>query len=155
MKKATKYPRPIVHISVCQCRLPRSERLRAPTMCQSSSSPISTPQLFQKCLLMAGAVFLSLSVVTTPLQVEARVRLGSDEQRVVDIFNKSTSSVVNITNLSSRRDAFTSDMQDYPQGAGSGIVWDKQGHIVVRCLSSLNRPSCMLMNPESCHMPSL
>jgi hypothetical protein len=21
-------------------------------------------------------------------------------------------------------------MQDYPQGAGSGIVWDKQGHVV-------------------------
>jgi hypothetical protein len=29
-----------------------------------------------------------------------------------------------------RRDAFTSDMQDYPAGAGSGIVWDKQGHVV-------------------------
>lgn len=29
-----------------------------------------------------------------------------------------------------RRDAFTSDIQDYPTGAGSGIVWDKQGHVV-------------------------
>ena len=29
-----------------------------------------------------------------------------------------------------RRDAFTADMQDYPAGAGSGIVWDKQGHVV-------------------------
>lgn len=29
-----------------------------------------------------------------------------------------------------RRDAFTSDMQDYPAGAGSGLVWDKQGHVV-------------------------
>lgn len=29
-----------------------------------------------------------------------------------------------------RRDAFTSDLQDYPAGAGSGIVWDKQGHVV-------------------------
>jgi hypothetical protein len=70
-------------------------------------------------------------MAAAPPQVEARARLSPDEQRAVDIFDKSTSSVVNITNLSSRRDAFTSDMQEYPQGAGSGIVWDKQGHIVV------------------------
>ena len=50
----------------------------------------------------------------------------------MDVFIKNTSSVLNVTSLSSRRDAFTSDMQDYPQGAGSGIVWDQQGHVVVR-----------------------
>ena len=29
-----------------------------------------------------------------------------------------------------RRDAFTLDMMEIPQGAGSGFVWDTKGHIV-------------------------
>ena len=31
---------------------------------------------------------------------------------------------------SCRRDAFTLDMMEIPQGAGSGFVWDTKGHIV-------------------------
>lgn len=49
---------------------------------------------------------------------------------MVDLFSRNTGGVVNIVNLMSRRDAFSSDQQEYPQGAGSGIVWDKQGHVV-------------------------
>ena len=29
-----------------------------------------------------------------------------------------------------RRDAYTLDMLEIPQGAGSGLIWDKTGHIV-------------------------
>lgn len=29
-----------------------------------------------------------------------------------------------------RRDAYTLDMLEIPQGAGSGLVWDMSGHIV-------------------------
>lgn len=82
---------------------------------------------------LASAVVVAGSLLAAPVGLQpadARTRLSSDEQKVVDLFNKSTSSVVNVTNLSSRRDAFTSDLQDYPAGAGSGIVWDKQGHVV-------------------------
>jgi hypothetical protein len=143
MKKATRNARPMAHTDVCRCRSQLHLRnvQASTTKCQSSSSP----QAFsQKCLTVAGAVFLSLSMAAAPPQVEARARLSPDEQRAVDIFNKSTSSVVNITNLSSRRDAFTSDMQEYPQGAGSGIVWDKQGHIVVcYCFASVPGPEVL------------
>ena len=90
------------------------------------------PNLAEQLLTVAGAAFVSAALVLAPVEAQARTKLSGEEQKVVDLFSKSTSSVVNITNLSSRRDAFTSDMQEYPQGAGSGIVWDKQGHIVVR-----------------------
>ncbi len=29
-----------------------------------------------------------------------------------------------------RRDAYTLDMLEIPQGAGSGLIWDMSGHIV-------------------------
>lgn len=53
-----------------------------------------------------------------------------DEQVTINIFKKSTPSVVNVTNLTARRDAFTMNMLEIPQGAGSGFIWDDQGHII-------------------------
>jgi S1-C subfamily serine protease len=29
-----------------------------------------------------------------------------------------------------RRDSFTLDSTEMPQGAGSGIIWDDEGHVV-------------------------
>lgn len=57
-------------------------------------------------------------------------RLDRDEVQTVELFKKNTPSVVYITNLAVRRDAFTLDMLEIPQGAGSGFVWDKAGHVV-------------------------
>ncbi|RVX13202.1 Protease Do-like 1, chloroplastic [Vitis vinifera] len=45
-------------------------------------------------------------------------------------FVENTPSVVYITNLAARQDAFTLDVLEVPQGSGSGFVWDKDGHIV-------------------------
>lgn len=63
-------------------------------------------------------------VVTTPR------KLQSDELATVRLFQENTPSVVYITNLAVRQDAFTLDVLEVPQGSGSGFVWDKQGHIV-------------------------
>lgn len=60
----------------------------------------------------------------------AQPRLTSDENLTVDLFKKATPSVVNVTNLALRRDAFTMNMLEFPQGAGSGFFWDNQGRIV-------------------------
>lgn len=46
------------------------------------------------------------------------------------LFQENTPSVVYITNLAVRQDAFTLDVLEVPQGSGSGFVWDKSGHIV-------------------------
>ena len=57
-------------------------------------------------------------------------RLTVDETNTITLFNRSTPSVVSSTNLATRRDAFTLNMLEIPQGAGSGFVWDRSGHIV-------------------------
>jgi S1-C subfamily serine protease len=56
--------------------------------------------------------------------------LTQDENNVIKMFQRNKSSVVFITNLTLRRDAYTTNQMEIPQGAGSGIVWDDQGHIV-------------------------
>jgi len=38
--------------------------------------------------------------------------------------------VVHITTLATRQDAFSFDIQQIPQGTGSGFVWDEDGHVV-------------------------
>lgn len=52
-----------------------------------------------------------------------------DEQNTVHVFQKSSPKVVyvhRLTNLGSRHSA----PRQIPDGAGSGIIWDRQGHIV-------------------------
>jgi S1-C subfamily serine protease len=56
--------------------------------------------------------------------------LTAEEQATINLFQKNTPSVVYITNLAQRRDVFTLNIQEAPQGAGSGIVWDNSGHVV-------------------------
>ncbi|XP_039009860.1 protease Do-like 1, chloroplastic [Hibiscus syriacus] len=66
----------------------------------------------------------SAFVITTPR------KLQTDELATVRLFQENTPSVVYITNLAVRQDAFTLDVLEVPQGSGSGFVWDKDGHVV-------------------------
>merc|ERR1719409_2704868 len=61
---------------------------------------------------------------------QASQRLTASERETVHLFNDAKSSVVYITNVAVRRDAFTLNLTETPQGAGSGIVWDDKGHLV-------------------------
>ncbi|MCA9409230.1 MAG: trypsin-like peptidase domain-containing protein [Candidatus Omnitrophica bacterium] len=56
--------------------------------------------------------------------------LSSDEQRTIDIFEKTAPSVVFIKNAALQWDWFSTDIYEIPQGAGSGFIWDDRGHIV-------------------------
>ncbi|KAL8528227.1 hypothetical protein ACS0TY_005876 [Phlomoides rotata] len=88
--------------------------------------------LFVLCasVALSASLFLvdvdsaSAFVVTTPR------KLQSDELATVRLFQENTPSVVYITNLAAKQDAFTLDVLEVPQGSGSGFVWDSQGHIV-------------------------
>lgn len=116
--------------SGCQCGSRPARRQRQRPALQAHADSIRWQE---RTLAFVGSAIVTVGLLLgEPAPVEARARLGSDEQKQVDMFLKNTASVVNVTSLSSRRDAFTSDMQDYPQGAGSGIVWDSLGHVVVR-----------------------
>ncbi|KGN51390.1 protease Do-like 1, chloroplastic [Cucumis sativus] len=86
--------------------------------------------VFSTSVLLSFALFVTdvdpavAFVVTTPR------KLQTDELATVRLFQENTPSVVYITNLAVRQDAFTLDVLEVPQGSGSGFVWDKDGHIV-------------------------
>ncbi|XP_010528253.1 PREDICTED: protease Do-like 1, chloroplastic isoform X2 [Tarenaya hassleriana] len=85
-------------------------------------------------LLLCTSVALSFSLLSAPpadaFVVTTPRKLQSDELATVRLFQENTPSVVYITNLAVRQDAFTLDVLEVPQGSGSGFVWDKEGHIV-------------------------
>jgi S1-C subfamily serine protease len=49
---------------------------------------------------------------------------------VAELFRRCSPSAVHIRTSAVARLPFTQDLLELPQGAGSGIVWDAQGHIV-------------------------
>jgi len=65
-----------------------------------------------------------------PRTVDARGDLASDEQNTIEIFRNAAPSVVYITSIAVRRDFFSLNAYEIPQGTGSGFIWDKQGRIV-------------------------
>lgn len=85
-------------------------------------------------VILSGAVFFSQQVDAAP----RGPLLTRNEMSTVKMFKDNTSSVVNITNLAVRQDEFTSELQEVPQGAGSGFIWDDQGHIVTNFHVLLN-----------------
>lgn len=97
------------------------------------------PNGMPNTLLQMGAVavasaLLTGAVLTSPLQaalpVVSNSPLTADERSTIGIFQRSTPSVVYITNLATKRDAFTLNTLEIPQGAGSGFIWDANGTLV-------------------------
>ena len=62
--------------------------------------------------------------------VTARGDLAGDEQNTIDIFRNAAPSVVYITSIAVRRNLFSLNVYELPQGTGSGFIWDRQGRIV-------------------------
>ncbi|KAK3137962.1 hypothetical protein QOZ80_5AG0362630 [Eleusine coracana subsp. coracana] len=90
----------------------------------SSAAGFLIVALASAALILGDAGAASAFVVATPRKLQA------DELATVRLFQENTPSVVYITNLAVRQDAFTLDVLEVPQGSGSGFVWDKSGHIV-------------------------
>ncbi|WP_448872897.1 S1C family serine protease [Desulfobulbus propionicus] len=65
-----------------------------------------------------------------PRSIEARGDLAGDEQTTIEIFRNAAPSVVYITSIAVRRDFFSLNVYEIPQGTGSGFIWDKQGRVV-------------------------
>ncbi|WP_035216646.1 S1C family serine protease [Desulfobulbus elongatus] len=90
-------------------------------------------------VLIAGVIgWLLLQTFQPPLldpkavsrPVAARGDLAADEQNTIDIFRNAAPSVVYITSIAVRRNLFSLNVYEIPQGTGSGFIWDKQGRIV-------------------------
>lgn len=56
--------------------------------------------------------------------------LFPSEERIVELFEKNTYSVVNIFDVTLRPQLNVTGVVEVPEGNGSGIVWDGDGHIV-------------------------
>jgi len=56
--------------------------------------------------------------------------LSPDERSTMAVFERATKSVVFIANTAVRRDPWSFDLFEVPQGSGSGFIWNKQGHLV-------------------------
>jgi S1-C subfamily serine protease len=56
--------------------------------------------------------------------------LTPEEVRDIEVFRRASRSVAFITTLAVRRDFWSLDVLQIPQGSGSGFVWGENGHIV-------------------------
>ncbi|MCR4293471.1 MAG: trypsin-like peptidase domain-containing protein [Candidatus Kuenenia sp.] len=87
-------------------------------------------------LIIAGLFFYHSTGSLSRDKVEFRPvtpspgEFSKEEQATIDIFKMTSSSVIYITNKQVRRDLFSLDVFKIPQGAGSGFIWDENGHIV-------------------------
>ena len=64
------------------------------------------------------------------VEQDAQLQLSPEEERNISIFEKASPSVVFITTLSGDRNPFRLDASTVRAGTGSGLVWDKEGHII-------------------------
>jgi S1-C subfamily serine protease len=86
--------------------------------------------------LAAGAAFFGLPgpvesrAEATPRVISPRGPLAADEINHIEVFRKTSPSVVHITTLENQRDFFSLNVQQVPRGTGTGFVWDERGHIV-------------------------
>ncbi|XP_047310467.1 protease Do-like 8, chloroplastic isoform X2 [Impatiens glandulifera] len=65
----------------------------------------------------------------TPL-VYPSGKLFPSEERIVQLFEKNTYSVVNIFDVTLRPQLNVTGVVEIPEGNGSGVIWDGEGHIV-------------------------
>lgn len=140
------------------CHFPQFPKKKATTLALSSKShnnkiflhnhkqhklavntTTTTKLLRDSFLVVCTSVALSFSLLIGDVDSSALAfvittttprKLQSDELATVRLFQENTPSVVYITNLAVRQDAFTLDVLEVPQGSGSGFVWDNDGHVV-------------------------
>ncbi len=76
-----------------------------------------------------------------PRIVTARGDLAQDEQNTIELFKTVSPSVVYITTVALRRNLFSLNAVEIPQGTGSGFIWDDDGRVVTNyhVISDANR----------------
>ncbi|MBN1491404.1 MAG: trypsin-like peptidase domain-containing protein [Phycisphaerae bacterium] len=65
-----------------------------------------------------------------PRAVTPRGDLAGDEKSTIELFENAAPSVVYITSVALRQDFFGLNVTEIPQGTGSGVIWDRAGHVI-------------------------
>ncbi len=85
-------------------------------------------------LFLGYYLFQTTSLLSTrsaePRQVTPRGPLRAEEMTNIEVFAKSAPSVVFITTKKRGWYMRPSNVQEIPQGSGSGFIWDEEGHVV-------------------------
>src|ERR1051325_2892582 len=74
-----------------------------------------------------GAVPPGMVLVPSSTLTPLPEGMTAEEKRDVEVFRRAGASVVYITSLALRRSPLSFDVQQIPQGTGSGFVWDQDG----------------------------
>ena len=70
------------------------------------------------------------ALIAEPRVIAPRGDLAADEKSTIELFERSKGSVVFITTTQLVRDFWSRNMFSIPRGAGSGFVWDAEGHVI-------------------------
>jgi S1-C subfamily serine protease len=65
-----------------------------------------------------------------PRLIAARGALTDLEKTNIEIYEKVSPSLAQVTSMAQRNDLFGLNVQEVPEGVGSGYIWDQDGHIV-------------------------
>ena len=100
--------------------------------------PIPSPA--QEQVLQANSVVYGKSAVS----------LQTAESQLMQLFEQSTSSVVNINTFVSQINVYSMNVIEVPQGTGSGFIWDSDGHIVTNfhVIRNANAAKVTLLGPN-------
>ena len=79
---------------------------------------------------MSLGIAISVAAPIDARPVTPRGPLTPEERLTIDIFDKSKRSVVYISTSQQVRDLWSRNIRSIPQGTGSGIIWDDQGHVI-------------------------
>ena len=70
------------------------------------------------------------AVEAVPRAITPAGDLAADEKATIELFERSKGSVVFITTTQLVRDFWSRNLFSVPRGAGSGFVWDNDGHVI-------------------------
>ena len=86
-------------------------------------------------IVAAQSALLYRLYLNSPAPIEARTvsargDLAADEKATIELYERLRPSVVNVTSMANHRDPFSLNVEQVPEGTGSGFIWDEVGHVV-------------------------
>ncbi len=81
-------------------------------------------------LLISSGIYQNIQARNLSEKTDYLSFKTDEETNTIEIYKKASRSVVYVTNVALRRDFFSLNVQQIPQGAGSGFIWDDSGIVV-------------------------
>lgn len=111
-------------LGACSC-LQGSQESPAPGAGQAVTPAVAGPAGFA-----ADAPGTVVPAADAPPAIPVPNGLGADERSTIEVFEAASRSVVFIATSTLRRDYWSLNVFEVPQGSGSGFVWDSRGYVV-------------------------